>query len=219
MSFSLLYKDELKGFYKSKVMVVLWVGLPLMSLLLHQLSPDTGDMPLSTLTAILVSSIGGTLAAVMLVVSIVNEKNGHVFDLFITRPIKRRDLIISKFFAVYSCIAIASLLALALGYAVDYYGIVVPPEALLKVTFESFAISLSMIAISSSIGILIGVLSPSVLVGVILVIYGGNQLAALPMLPTALGISDGVPFTIILGAVLAFVFLLISVLVFNRRQF
>lgn len=219
MSFSLLYKDELKGFYKSKVMVVLWVGLPLMSLLLHQLSPDTGDMPLSTLTAILVSSIGGTLAAVMLVVSIVNEKNGHVFDLFITRPIKRRDLIISKFFAVYSCIAIASLLALALGYAVDYYGTEDPPEALLKVTFESFAISLSMIAISSSIGILIGVLSPSVLVGVILVIYGGNQLAALPMLPTALGISYGVPFTIILGAVLAFVFLLISVLVFNRRQF
>ncbi len=219
MSFSLLYKDELKGFYKSKVMVVLWVGLPLMSLLLHQLSPDTGDMPLSTLTAILVSSIGGTLAAVMLVVSIVNEKNGHVFDLFITRPIKRRDLIISKFFAVYSCIAIASLLALALGYAVDYYGTEDPPEALLKVTFESFAISLSMIAISSSIGILIGVLSPSVLVGVILVIYGGNQLAALPMLPAALGISYGVPFTIILGAVLAFVFLLISVLVFNRRQF
>ena len=219
MSLALLYMDELKGFYKSKVMVVLWVGLPLMSLFVHQLSLDTGGMPLSTLAAILVSSIGGTLASVMLVVSIVTEKNGHVYDLFITRPVRKMDLIISKFFAVYSCIAVASLLALALGFAVDYYGTEDPPSALLKATLESFVVSLSMIAVSSSIGILLGVLSPSVLVGVILVIYGGNQLAALPMLPTALGMSYGVPFTITLGAILAFVFLLISLVVFGKRQF
>jgi len=31
----LLFKDELTGFYKSKVMIFLWIGLPLMAVLLH----------------------------------------------------------------------------------------------------------------------------------------------------------------------------------------
>ena len=34
MSLGLLFRDELKGFYKSKVMVTLWVGLPLLTLVI-----------------------------------------------------------------------------------------------------------------------------------------------------------------------------------------
>ena len=108
MSFGLLFKDELKGFYKSKVMIFLWIGLPLMTVVLYWLSPYTGeDVPLSLLSALLVSSIGGTLGSAMLAVSIIHEKDQHTYDLFLIRPIKRWHLMISKFFAVFLCIAIA----------------------------------------------------------------------------------------------------------------
>ena len=220
MSFLLLFKDELRGFYKSKVMIFLWIGLPLMTVLLHLWSPDTGeDIPFTALSAMIVSSVGGTLAAVMLTVSIINEKTRHVYDLFLIRPLKRWTLIISKYFAVYTCITIASFLALILGLAIDYFSMGGTPEAVLNDTGQSLAISLSMMAVSSSVGVLIGVAAPSVLVGAILVIYGGNQISAIPMLPNMLNIPNPVPFTIILGAVISCILLIIAAFLFTRKQF
>lgn len=216
----LLFKDELKGFYRSNVMLFLWVGLPLISLLMRLWSPDSGDeIPFSLLTALLVSSIGGTLAAVMLAVSIINEKNRRVYDLFLIRPIMRRDMLMAKFFAVYLCLVAASLLAMGLGQGIDYFTNDIPLEQITQNSWESLAVSLSMMAIASSVGILIGVISPSVLVGAILVIYGGNQLSALPILPTMLGVSEPLVFTAMLGAILTAVFLSLSVILFERKQF
>jgi len=221
MNFLLLFKDELKGFYKSKVMLFLWVGLPLMTLLLHSWSTDTGeDIPFTTLSAIIVSGLGGTLAAVMLTVSIINEKTRHVYELFLIRPLKRWNLIISKFLAVYTCIAIASFIALILGLAIDYFSMGGVPQVILNETLQSLATSLSMMAISSAAGILIGVAAPSVLLGAILVIYGGNQISAVAsLLPNMLHISHPVLFTIILGSVISCIFLVISVFLFARKQF
>ena len=220
MSLSLLFKDEMSGFYKSKVMLFLWAGLPLMAILLHLWYPDTGgEISFTMLTALLVSSIGGTLGAVMLAVSIINEKNRQVYDLFLIRPIKRRDIILSKFLAVYICLVIASLIALAVSQGIDYLTLSTPGPEILNNVAESMLVSFSMMAIASSVGIGIGVISPSVLVGAILVIYGGNQLSAIPLLPTMLGISDGMVFTPLLGASLTIAFLAVSVMVFNRKQF
>lgn len=220
MTLLLLFKDELKGFYRSNVMLFLWVGLPLISLLMRLWSPDSGDeIPFSLLTALLVSSIGGTLAAVMLAVSIINEKNRRVYDLFLIRPIMRRDMLMAKFFAVYLCLVAASLLAMGLGQGIDYFTNDIPLEQITQNSWESLAVSLSMMAIASSVGILIGVISPSVLVGAILVIYGGNQLSALPILPTMLGVSEPLVFTAMLGAILTAVFLSLSVILFERKQF
>jgi len=69
MSFSLILKDEFKGFYKSKVMIFLWIGLPLLAVILHLFITDD-SIPMSTITAIVVSNIGGLLAAVMITVNI-----------------------------------------------------------------------------------------------------------------------------------------------------
>jgi hypothetical protein len=46
--------------------------------------------PFTLISSIVVSSIGGTLAAVMLAVFIINEKNRHVYDLFLIRPINAK---------------------------------------------------------------------------------------------------------------------------------
>ncbi|UCH89077.1 MAG: hypothetical protein JSV49_00050 [Thermoplasmata archaeon] len=245
MSLKLLFKDELMGFYKSKVMIFLWIGFPLVMAMLHILTPDTGDVPFSIMTAFLVSSLGGTIASVMLVVSIIGEKNNQVYDLFVIRPIKKRNLILSKFLAVFICLVIAISIAIVSGLVIDIFVNGLPSELLIENTIPPFAIALSILAVSCAMGILIGVVSPSILVGVILVIYGGNQVSVLPMLSEVskisfppilpkiiefLGISspifiqwlenipDNIRFSLVIGSLLTVVLLGISIIIFNRKE-
>jgi len=219
MSFALLMKDEIRGFYKSKVMIFLWIGLPLLTMLFHFWSSlQGGGIPFTALSAIITSGIGGTLASVMLTVSIINEKTQHVYDLFLVRPVRRWNIILSKFLAVYACIAVASLLSLLLGLIIDYINVGSVSGTVLNDTVLSLATSFSMMAVSSSAGVLIGVVSPSVLVGVILVIYGGNQISALPIIPTILNISNATLFTITFGTVTTSIMLVLAIFLFNRKQ-
>jgi len=219
MSLALLVKDELRGFYKSKVMIFLWIGLPFLTILFHFWSSLQGaGLPFTLLSAVVTSSIGGTLASVMLAVSIINEKTQHIYDLFLVRPVKRWNIILAKFLAVYACIAVASLLSLLLGMIIDYINVGGVSGTILNNTAQSLATSLSMMAVSSSTGVLIGVAAPSVLVGTILVIYGGNQISALPMIPTILNISDATLFTVTMGAVTASIMLVLATYLFNRKQ-
>lgn len=220
MNLLLLFVDELMGFYKSKVMISLWIGLPLVSILFHFLSSSTGSpIPFTVVSAIVVSSLAGTLASVMLAVSIINEKNRHVYELFLIRPLKRRNIIIAKFLSVYVCIAVAAILAIILGMVADYLTTGTLSEAVLSNTFQSLSISLSMMATSCAAGVLIGVVSPSVLVGAILVIYGGNQISALPLLPSILNLTNPTLFTISLGALMSIILLILAISIFDRKQF
>jgi len=220
MSLPLLLKDELRGFYRSKVMIFLWVGLPLMAVLFQFWSASTQQVfSFTLLSAVLVSSIGGTLASVMLAVSIINEKNRHVYELFLIRPVKRWNLIAAKFFAVYICIAVASFLAIAMGIGTDYLARGGASGTVLKDTLQSVSISMSMMAVSSAAGVLIGVASPSVLVGAILVIYGGNQISAIPMIPTILNVGNASLFTMSSGILISTVLLILAALIFNKKQF
>ncbi len=217
MSLSLLFRDELNGFYRSKVMLALWVGLPALSVLLYILSPNTGTIPVAVFTSLLVGSLGGTLSAAMLAVSIINERERHVYDLFVIRPVKRRDILLAKFLAVYGCVVVAGLLALALGVLADQLVTGLARGIDFHGLESSTLILLSMLAVSCSVGILIGIVSPSVLVGVILVLYGGNQLSAVVILPVLVYVTD-IWFPLLPGAAISAVLLVASTVVFNRRQ-
>lgn len=220
MSLRILFKDELRGFYKSKVMIVLWVGLPLLAALIYFWSPDTGqEIPFAAFSALLLSSIGGTLASVMLAVSIINEKDKNVYDLFLIRPIKRRNILLSKFFAVYLCIVIAGLISLGLGMTIDYFYLGGTPEVILEGALESVVLTISMMAIASAAGVLIGVISPSVLVGAIIVIYGGNQISIVPLLPDMLGLENQLVFSILFSGIIAVSLLTLAIYIFQRKQF
>jgi ABC-2 type transport system permease protein len=221
MQLSLLFTDELRGFYKSKVMIFLWVGLPIIALLFRFISAgSTGqEIPFTLVSSIVVSSVGGTLAAVMLAVFIINEKNRHVYDLFLIRPIKRRDIVLSKFFSVYVCVAVASAIAVFVGVVVDLVTTGTLPNTVLLDAGQSLATTLSMIAVSCGAGVLIGVASPSVLVGAILVIYGGNQISVIPLVPTLLNLPDAAVFTVALAVAVAAGLLAGAVALFNRKQF
>jgi ABC-2 type transport system permease protein len=221
MALGLLFADELRGFYKSKVMVFLWVGLPIIALLFRFISVGNSgqNIPFTLISTIVVSSLGGTLASVMLAVFLINEKNRHVYDLFLIRPIKRRDIILAKFLSVYLCVAIASFISVLVGVATDYATTGSLASTVLNDAGQSLAISLSMIAVSCSAGVLIGVASPTVLVGAILVLYGGNQISVIPLVPTFLNIQDSAVFTIALAAVVAAGLLASALTLFERKQF
>jgi ABC-2 type transport system permease protein len=221
MQLGLLFVDELRGFYKSKVMIFLWIGLPLIALLFRFISSGSSGqtIPFTVISALVVSSIGGTLASVMLAVFIINEKNRRVYDLFLIRPLKRRDILLAKFFSVYTCVAIASFLAVFVGIMVDYSTNGILSGTILTDAGQSLAISLSMIAVACSAGVLIGVAAPSVLVGAILVIYGGNQISVIPLVPTLLNLPNASVFTVVLAGAVALGLLAAAVTLFNRKQF
>jgi ABC-2 type transport system permease protein len=219
MSLKILFLDELKGFYKSKVMIILWIGMPLLSILLHFI-PNTENFPITSLVAILIASIGGTLAAAMLSTSIASEKFRHVYDLFLIRPVRRSSILLSKFFAVYFCLIIATLISLIFGLIIDGFTIGILPDYVMVQTFESLFISLAGMAISCSIGMLFGILVSSVPVAAILSVYLGNQISALSILPTIfLDFINPILFALIIGVSVTISILTIGIIVFNRRQF
>jgi ABC-2 type transport system permease protein len=126
---------------------------------------------------------------------------------------------LAKFLAVYSCVAVAAFVAVIISTVIDVTTGATLPATIVGDTLQSLAISLSMLAVSCSAGVLIGVGSPSVLVGAILVIYGGNQISVIPLLPTLLGIADATLFTIGIAAIVAVALLLVAVVLFERKQF
>ncbi|MFX1418848.1 MAG: ABC transporter permease [Promethearchaeota archaeon] len=220
MSLKLLFLDELKGYAKSKVMIVLWFGLPLLSFLIQFINPaELEGMPISFLVAIVVSSIGGTLSVIMLSTTIVSEKNRHVYELFLIRPVRRSSLLLAKFLAVYLCLVIAISISLMIGFIIDAFtGDLI--ENYLVLTIESLIVGVSSMAITCSIGILFGVLVSSVPVAAILSVYLGSQLSSLIILPTFFipGL-DTQMLAITLGLSLTIVIMGINIILFNRKQF
>jgi len=222
MSFLLLFKDELKGFYKSKVMIFLWIGLPLLALFLHiSISNDAeGFESISLITSLIVSNIGGLLSSVMLSVNIINEKDTRVYDLFLIRPIKRWHLLVSKFLAIYLCVSVACILAISLGIMIDYFESQLILDLIIDGVIESFIMSLCVIAISSAVGILIGVVAPSIVVGVILVIFVGNYVSTIPsIIPFVFSMENTVGIVLILGIAITIILMFLGIFLFNKKEF
>ena len=220
MSLRLLFFDELRGYVKSKVMIVLWIGLPLLALLIQFINPgDYEGMPVSFLVSLVVSSIGGTLSAIMLSTSIVSEKNRHVYELFLIRPVRRSSLILAKYLAVYLCLVIAVSISLSVGLILDSIrGDLV--DNFLKITIESLIVGVSSMSITCSIGIFFGVLVSSVPVAAILSVYLGSQLSSLILLPTFyIEALNPVILGLSLGVLLTSIILSVNIVLFNRRQF
>ncbi len=220
MSFVILFWDELQGFVKSKIMFALWIGMPLMVVLMHFIQPDTEGLPLSILTGMLISSIGGALAAVLLSTSIVNECNAKVYDLYLIRPVKRHNILLAKYFAVILNLFIATILSLAIGLLIDKFTIGLPTEEVLMPTLDSLVMSIAAMSIASAIGILIGILLKSVGLAAILSLYLGQQLSLIVMLPGVYFESINLMlFSAAVGIPLTIIIIIIEIIIFSKKQF
>ena len=221
MNFPLILKDELNGFYKSWVMIFLWVGLPVLAIFIHLSIPNqAGVDSLLFLTALILTSIASLLSSAMLAANIINEKDTHVYNLFLIRPIKRWQLIISKFLSVYICVSIALIISILIGITIDYIETPYLFEFILESVKSPLIMIFAIMLISSAFGTLIGVLSPSIVVGVIIVIFIGQYVSYIPTaLSFLLNIGDPLVMVLVTSFITAAVLLGIAILVFNRKQF
>lgn len=220
MSFRILFWDELRGFVKSKIMLALWIGMPLMAILMHLIQPDTEGIPISVFTGLFLSAMGGAIAAVLLSTSIVNESNAKVYDLYLIRPVKRHNILLAKYFAVILNLFIAAILSLVIGLVIDWVTIGLPSKEIIIDTLDSMVMSLAAMSIACSIGILIGILIKSVGLAAILSLYLGQQLSLLIMLPgiffeninlMLFSAAAGIPITVIV--------IIVEIFIFNKKQF
>lgn len=217
MNLGILYTDELRGFARSRVMLALWIGLPVLSVVFKLAQPNTEGVPLLILVAILVGSIGGTLSAVLLGTTIAGERSRHVYDLFLIRPVRRSTLLLAKFLASSTCLAAAAVVTIGLAVVVDAASGNLTPGIGRQVG-ESLLISAASMTIASAVGMLIGVLVNSIAVSAILAVYLGNQLSAIVVLPTVFvpGLNT-VLFASLVGVLVPAALLAIAMLIFRRK--
>lgn len=185
----LLARDELIGFARSKVMLVLWVVLPLLALLgFLTIGSQMGGgvMSATDFMSFLESSIGGTVAALMIAVDLVSERNRNVYVLLAIRPLRREAIVWAKFAAVFGCVTVACIVSLLLGTVVDLVRGITPTAASLYATGKALVSMTAVIGLATAAGALFGVLVRSILVAVILVLYVGQNVTIVPMLPVYL---------------------------------
>jgi ABC-type transport system involved in multi-copper enzyme maturation permease subunit len=226
----LLFMDELSGFAKSAVMIGMWVGMPLLGILLYFVLPTqmpmggggmTGQefsLPASTFLALMLSSTGGLLAATLVSIDIVNEKNKKVYDLFLIRPINRGSFMWAKFFAVTFCVTVALAISMFAGILVDVIrGVEISP-LMQETILEKFIAGAGVVMISTAAGILIGMLSSTVLMAVMLVWFIGQYVMLIPMLAGMISNDWVQTITLGLTLVLSGLFVYVASMIFKRME-
>jgi ABC-type transport system involved in multi-copper enzyme maturation permease subunit len=201
-----LVKDELYGFAKSKVMIVLWVVLPALAIggyfLFNFLQsvqaedaasggiPDDGPrMSVFVFLSTILSSIAGTVAALMIAVDVVSERQRKVFELFIIRPIRREVIIWSKFIAVFLSVSLACVISMNLAILVDFIRGEAITATTMREMLKGLAQATAVIGLATAGGVAVGVVSRTILVAVLIVQFGSQNLTVVPMLPIYLGVA------------------------------
>jgi len=225
----LLVRDEWIGFAKSKVMLVLWIVLPAIAIIGYLLLPtellagggaERPPMSATAFMSFLMSSVAGTVAALMVAVDIISEKNRKVYELYIIRPIRPEAIIWAKFIAVFTSVAVGCIASIGLGIAVDAIRGHPVSSAMLYDAGRSLVAMTSVIALSTTVGVFFGVVAKSIVVAVILILYGGQNLSILPMLPIYLGILPNHFWLVMLiSGTIALLLLLCSGILFRRAQY
>ncbi len=231
MSMKLLLLDELQGFVKSKITIILWIGLPVLSIIMNLFTdPDFSEI-LTYLTTVVATSIAGALGSVMLSTSITSEMNRHVYDLFLIRPVKRRNIIIAKYIAVYTCLIVAVYIAVGTSMVIDAIRGVEASTWVVEQIKDSMITVFFALAVTCSFGTLFGITIKSVAGSALLSLYVGNQASSIltlviPLISTMLEAESGVilpvdPFVIsmLIGAGISIGMLIIAVRVFEKKQF
>ncbi len=225
-----LVRDELYGFARSKVMLVLWVILPAIAIVGYLLFKDNAQLngglgedhqlSANTFMSLILSSLSGTIAALMVAVDIVSERQRKVYELYVIRPIRREAIIWAKFIAVFLCVTIACVVSIALGIAVDTvrgdpFNATIAFDAL-----KALSQLTCVVGLSAAVGVLFGVISRTIVVAVLLILYGGQNLTIVPMIPTYFGVLPDQFWVFQLVSVLMIVALTwLAMVIFRRSQF
>jgi len=123
------------------------------------------------------------VAALMIGVDLVTERNRNVYVLFAIRPIRRDAIVWAKFFAVFACVTVACIVSLVLGVLVDLArGVAMANDGWYELG-KSLLSMIAAIGLATAGGALFGVVFRSVLLVVILGFYVCQNITLVPMLP------------------------------------
>ena len=216
---------------KSKITIILFIVLPVLAVVMTFITGQLEDFPATYLTTVLATSLAGALGGIMLATSITSEMNKNVYDLFIIRPVKRRNIILAKFIAVYLCTIAAVWLSILTGMIIDVIRQVSVPEFFVDQLNDSILTVFFALAITCSFGALFGVVMKSVAGSALLAIYVGNQASSIltlviPLISQTIELQFGISFpfdplilSVIIGTITSVVILLLTIVIFNRKQF
>lgn len=225
---ALMIRDELIGFARSKVMLVLWVLLPLITVSGYLLITSStelkaafgGTMSATAFMSYLMSMLSGTVAALMVAVDIVSERQRKVYELFVIRPVRREIILWAKFVAVFGCVTFACVASIALGIGVDAARGEMLSGAMAYDAFKALVSLAGVIAISAAVGVFFGVMSRTILVAVLLILYVGQYLTFVPMLPIFFGVLPDQMWLIMLMTVaLCAMLMAASIAMFRKSEF
>jgi len=224
-----LFLDELRGYAKSKLMIILFIGLPVLAVLISLLTGNYQDFPETYLNTVLATSFAGALGSIMIGTSITTEQNKNVYDLYLIRPVSRTNIILAKYIAVYCCLVFAVFLAIFVGSIIDYARGTQINEAFAKLTHDAIVTVFFAVAITCSFGTLFGIVMKSVAASALLSLYVGNQTSAvltllIPIITNLMAQKRTLPFdplslTMVIGAAVAIAILIVALVVFNKKQF
>ena len=128
-------------------------------------------------------------------------------------------IIWSKFLAVFTCVTVACLVSLGLGIAVDAIRGSPPRGDQIYDIVKSLISLVGVVAMSCSVGVVFGVMSRTILVAVILILYVGQNLTIVPMLPVYLGwLPDKFWIIMLITAVLTGLLVLAASVMFRRAE-
>jgi len=216
---------------KSKITIILFIILPVLAVLMSILTGQLEDFPATYLTAVLATSIAGALGSIMLSTSITSEMNKNVYDLFLIRPVKRRNIILAKFFAVYLCTIAAVWLSIITGMVIDILRDITVPQFFIDQLVDSVLTVFFALAITCSFGSLFGVLMKSVAGSAILSLYVGNQASGIltlviPLISQMMELEFGISFpfdpfilSMVIGTATSIIILMLAIVAFNKKQF
>jgi ABC-type transport system involved in multi-copper enzyme maturation permease subunit len=216
---------------KSKIVIILFIGLPLLAVLMSWLTGDLEDFPATYLTTVLATSIAGALGSIMLATSITSEMNKNVYDLFLIRPVKRWNIVVAKYISVYACLVAAVALSILTGIIIDVTKDVDIPQYFLDQTIDSIFTVFFALGITCSFGTLFGITIKSVAGSALLSLYVGNQASSIltlviPLMADIMELEYGIAFpfdpfvlSMIIGIAVSTTILLISIKVFEKKQF
>jgi ABC-2 type transport system permease protein len=172
----LLFKDELWYFCKSRVMMYLWVGIPLVQMTLYLLPLSTDESPVF-IRVLMTMSVFGLIAGAMLCASVINELGRDVYVLLLVRPLRRLHILVAKHLVVLVSVGLAFIISILLCTTVDcilsdfQLSRVILMESLISLCFCFFLLSFT-----ASLGVLLGVLVRSLNVGMLLFFFLSTNL-------------------------------------------
>ncbi|MCP4213870.1 MAG: hypothetical protein GY765_04395 [bacterium] len=227
MSFSILFKDEFRYFYKTGAMLYLWVGLPLIIGMTRLMPGQQGPLHQAVFGAYMATSLASMIAGSMIAASLISEIKQKVYIPFLTRPFKKGHIVLSRFFTVQLSLLAVFLTATLAAVVIDLCVSEAPFGSVYvyQVT-TSLSLGFCVLSVSCALGVLVGVLSASLYSGIIIYLLISNIIN--PMLMLVMEAIGKTPGDLLLlknslllgiGAGVPFVLLALSLRVFRKEEF